>query len=137
MFEPRRRQLAKQAEARRAWEAKEAHKLELLYNKRVKVLTRLPRVDLRLYVMCSAVQRKLCVIDVGACATRCCWFFSVLSFLLIVAGFQMQLVHRIKLRYHNVCAKRIQSAYRKYRMRKLARVPTPSKIRRASNMAEV
>ncbi len=39
MFEPRRRQIAKQAEAKRIWEAKEARKLELLNNKRVKVNT--------------------------------------------------------------------------------------------------
>lgn len=76
MFEPRRRQLAKQAEARRAWEAKEAHKLELLYNKRVKVLISVPRVCRCLSfvkrfngssVLLMLVLVRLALIVVGAC----------------------------------------------------------------------
>jgi hypothetical protein len=45
-------------------------------------------------------------------------------------------VNRIRERFHNVLATRIQHAYKKYKLRQLARLPTPSRVRRGS-VAEV
>lgn len=44
-------------------------------------------------------------------------------------------VTRIKGRYHDLMASRIQHAYRGYKQRKTARLPTPTKIRRDVSIA--
>ena len=46
-------------------------------------------------------------------------------------------MNRIRDRYHNVLAARIQHGYRKYKARKLAKTAPVSKIRRSSNLAKV
>jgi hypothetical protein len=50
---------------------------------------------------------------------------------------RVKTIYRIKKRHHDVLATRIQHAYREYKLRQIARLPTPSKARRAASIAEV
>lgn len=111
LFQPKRRAVALAAEKMRLWDEQNKSKQDMLYNKRVKVWLALNCIYLSYFTFCTSPHYH-----------RSGYF---------------QTVNRIRDRYHNVLAARIQHGYRKYKARKQAKAAPVSKIRRSSNLAKV
>ena len=124
LFQPKRRAVAIALQRQADWDAQNENKKNMLYNKRVKVGL--------FYFLCSAdwiIYRFFSVLHYM-------WqVFSLVFFMVIFL--YLQTVNRIRDRYHNILAARIQHAYKKHKQRKMEKSQPATKIRRASNLAKV